>query len=79
LVTLTTANSDLAVDTVLQVRNAAGVTSCDNTGAGSYKSKVLETTIASNLTNAYIIVVAPKANPPTGYTATGLIKVTVTY
>lgn len=78
-VTFTTADSDLTVDTVLQVRNATGIATSDNLGAGSYKSKVLETTIASSMTNVFSMIVAPKASPPAGYTSPGVIRITVTY
>jgi len=80
LVTFTTFDSDQTVDTVLQVNNAAGASTCnDNVATGNYKSKVLQTATANNLENAFSFVVAPKKNPPTGYASTGVIRVTITY
>lgn len=78
-VTFSSSQSDALVDTVLQIRNAALQTVCDDNSAANYKSIVLRQTTAANLTNSYSIVIAPKTNPPAGYSATGVLRVKVTY
>lgn len=77
--TFTTADSDVSVDTVLQVRNATGMTIADDNSAGAYKSKVVETTIAANRTNAFSMVIAPRSGPAAGYPGIGVLRVKIIY
>jgi hypothetical protein len=78
-VTFTTASSDSLVDTVLQVRNPAGVKTCDDSTGGLYKALVVSPTTSSSQTNLYQIIVAPRSGSASGYNATGVMRVTVTY
>lgn len=78
-VTFSTASSDALVDTVLQVRNPAGVKTCDDNTGGLYKALVVSPTTSSSQTNLYQIIVAPRSVPASGYNATGVMRVTVTY
>lgn len=78
-VTFTTADSDVSADTVLQVRNVTGMTIADDNSAGAYKSKVVETTIAANMTNAFSMVIAPRSAPAAGYPGTGVLRVKIIY
>ena len=79
-VTFTTAGSDSLVDTVMQVRLPNGVTKvCDDDSGGDRKARVITSTTQANLTNNYSIIVAPRSSSAAGYSATGVMRVTVTY
>ncbi len=79
-VTFTTAGSDSLVDTVIQVRLPNGVTKvCDDDSGGDRKARVITSTTQANLTNNYSIIVAPRSSSAAGYSATGVMRVTVTY
>jgi hypothetical protein len=77
-VTFTTAGSDSLVDTVIQVRLPNGVTKVCDSG-GDRKARVITSTTQANLTNNYSIIVAPRSGSAAGYSATGVMRVTVTY
>lgn len=78
-VTFSSASSDALVDTVLQVRNPAGQKTCDDSTGGLYKALVVSPTTSSSQTNLYQIIIAPRSGPASGYNATGVMRVTVSY
>lgn len=78
-VTFTTVDSDASVDSVLQVRNSAGIPTCDDNSGGAYKARVIGTTTAISMTNAYSMVLAPRLSSPPGYAGTGVLRVKVIY
>ncbi len=79
LVTFETSDSDKPVDTVLQIRNSSGNYFCDNNALLDAKSRVILTSTAASTTNTYNIIVAPKKTPLSGYTATSVLRVRITY
>lgn len=78
-VTFTTAESDPSVDSVLQVRNSAGLATCDDNSAGAYKARILATTTATSMTNTYNMTLAPRSSPAAGYNSKSVLRVKVIY